>query len=54
MFAQSTGPENLFVNYLSRIHREEVRVPAPLHGHAPLTGLKFSAVFRPRRTLTLF
>ena len=21
---QSTGPENLFVNYLSRIHREEV------------------------------
>lgn len=24
IFAQSTGPENLFVNYLSRIHREEV------------------------------
>lgn len=24
IFVQSTGPENLFVNYLSRIHREEV------------------------------
>lgn len=24
-FVQPTGPENLFVNYLSRIHREEVR-----------------------------
>lgn len=23
--AQAAGPENLFVNYLSRIHREEVR-----------------------------
>lgn len=25
-FVQPTGPENLFVNYLSRIHREEVRL----------------------------
>ena len=24
LFLQSVGPDNLFVNYLSRIHREEV------------------------------
>lgn len=29
-FLQSAGPENLFVNYLSRIHREEVGLPTAL------------------------
>lgn len=44
MCAQSSGPENLFVNYLSRIHREEVRLPTSLHSGTLLTCPKFSVL----------
>lgn len=50
---QPPGPENLFVNYLSRIHREEVSLallflargesPCPPHGVMALQGVGVGA-----------